>query len=41
MAPSIKRPGGSAPQPGSGRPGADKRVLGRAAEDQLKSELVS
>ena len=44
MAPTLQRPGGPAPPPGSGgRPGADKRVIGRArpAEDQMKSELVN
>jgi hypothetical protein len=44
MAPTIQRPGGPPPPPGSGRPGADKGrgVLARARqqEDQLKSELV-
>ena len=45
MAPTIQRPGGPAPPPGSGRPGADKGrgVLSRSRqqqEEQMRSELV-
>ncbi len=46
MAPTIQRPGGPAPPPGSGRPGADKGrgVLSRSRqqqEEQMRSELVN